>query len=66
MADIICARCGKLVCDQECQGESGIYSPDRRFMLCEPCFDAEYEEIEAAGTNDLPERLKQYEQRLWA
>lgn len=66
MTDIICARCGKFVRDEECQGESGIYSPNRIFMLCEPCFEAEDAEIDEAGTNDLPERLEQYKRRLLA
>ena len=46
MADIFCARCGKFVRDEECQGESGLYSPDRSFMLWEPCFQTEDDEIE--------------------
>ncbi len=64
MADITCARCRKFVRDHECQGESGLYSPNRGFMLCEKCFDDEDREIDAAGTNDLPDRLEEYRANL--
>lgn len=56
----ICPRCGHE--RGEDYGESGIYSPGREFRLCMPCWDEESAEIDAAGTNDLPERLEQYRQ----
>ncbi len=66
MADITCARCRRFVRDMECQGESGIYSVNRSFMLCEPCFDAEDKQIDRAGTNDIPELVEEYRANLRA
>jgi hypothetical protein len=60
MRSRICVRCLHRLGETEAEGESGIYSPDRPFLLCEPCFFAEDEEIEREGTNNLPERIKQY------
>lgn len=61
----MCARCRKRV-DQlkDCLGESGLYSPNRAFTLCEQCFLDEDAEIERAGTNDIPERLQEYKANL--
>ncbi len=63
----MCARCRKPV-DQlrDCLGESGIYSPNRAFTLCEQCFLDEDLEIDRAGTNDIPERLDEYRANLRA
>lgn len=63
----MCARCRKSV-DQlkDCLGESGLYSPNRAFTLCEQCFMDEDLEIDRAGTNDIPERLDEYRANLRA
>lgn len=63
----MCARC-RIKVDQlrDCLGESGIYSPNRAFTLCEPCFLEEEREMDAAGTNDLPERIEMYRFNLKA
>lgn len=63
----MCARC-RIKVDQirDCLGESGIYSPNRAFTLCEPCFEEEDREIDAAGTNTLPERIEMYRANLKA
>ena len=55
---MICARCKKTMMEHESTGESGIYRSCH--ILCEPCFFAEDAEIDAAGTNDLPETLAKY------
>lgn len=61
----MCARCRKPV-DQlrDCLGESSLYSPSRAFTLCEQCFLDEDLEIDAAGTNDIPERIEEYKANL--
>jgi hypothetical protein len=56
----VCARCRSSIGEHETDGESGIYSPDREFILCEACFLEEDAEIETEGTNNLPDRIKQY------
>lgn len=63
----MCARCRKRV-DQfkECLGESGLYSPDRAFSLCEWCFLDEDLEIARVGTNNIPKRLEEYRVNLRA
>lgn len=63
----MCARCRRPV-DQfkDCLGESGLYSPNRAFTLCEQCFLDEELEIDRAGTNDIPERLDEYRANLRA
>ena len=63
----MCARCRRKV-DQikDCLSESMIYSPGRAFTLCEPCFFAEEAEIDAAETNNIPERIEQYKANLRA
>jgi hypothetical protein len=64
---MMCARCRLKLRDEDCQGESGIYSPTgRAFTLCEPCFEDEDAEIERAGSNDLPGVLDQYRANLRA
>ena len=54
----ICPRCKRRVLDRDDCGESGIYQS--RHFICVKCWDDEDIEIEAAGTNDLPETLKAY------
>jgi hypothetical protein len=61
--DDVCASCGRLLTNCA-DGVSSVYSPDQQFMLCEPCWLEEDAEIEARGTNDLPERIHQYRQTL--
>ena len=56
-----CARCGTRIKDGDCTGESQLYSPERAYTLCEPCWLKEDAEIEDAGTNKLPELLATYE-----
>lgn len=62
----MCARCRKPVKQTECLGESGIYSPNRAFTLCERCFLDEDLEIDRAGTNVIPERIDEYRANLRA
>lgn len=63
----MCARC-RIRVDQvlDCLGESGIYSPQRAFTLCEPCFLEEEQEIDDAGGNNLPSRIEMYRANLRA
>lgn len=63
----MCARCRVRV-DQvrDCLGESGLYSPNHAFTLCERCFLDEDLEIDRAGTNNIPERLEEYRANLRA
>jgi hypothetical protein len=61
----MCARCRiKVDPDRDCLGESGIYSPNRAFTLCEPCFIEE--DVETCGDrgNNLPERIELYKANL--
>ena len=60
----MCARCRCNLYEQDCTGESGLYSPNRAFTLCEPCFFDEDAEIEKEGTNDLPLRIEQYRENI--
>lgn len=63
----MCARCRiKVDPYKDCLGESGLYSPNRAFTLCDPCFLAEDAEIDAAGSNDIPERIEMYRANLRA
>ncbi|ASY56453.1 hypothetical protein [Sinorhizobium sp. CCBAU 05631] len=55
---LICPRCKQRVLNPNSYGESSIYRS--RHRLCMPCWDAEHEEIEREGTNNLPETLKSY------
>lgn len=59
-----CARCGKPIKHGEAIGESALYSPERAFTLCEPCFLDEDAEIEAAGTNNNPDMIERYKDNL--
>ncbi len=62
----MCARCRVAVDpDRDCLGESGIYSPNRAFTLCEECFLEEDAETSEHG-NDLPERIEMYRANLRA
>lgn len=63
----MCARC-RIRVDQlrDCLGESGLYSPNRAYTLCDPCFEEEDCEIEAQGSNNLPERIEMYRANLRA
>ena len=63
----MCARC-RIRVDQlrDCLGESGIYSPNRAFTLCEPCSLEEEQEIDVQGGNDLPQRIEMYRANLRA
>lgn len=63
----MCARC-RIKVDQmrDCLGESGIYSPNRAFTLCEPCFEEEEREFDGEHGNNLPERLEMYRANLRA
>jgi len=60
----MCARCRIRLRYEDCQGESGLYSPNRSFTLCEPCFEEEDRETEELGTNDIPERIEAYRRNL--
>ena len=54
----ICPRCKQRSLVRSDCGESGLYKSNHE--ICEPCFHAEWDEIEEAGTNNLPERLASY------
>lgn len=54
----ICPRCKKRTLDRSECGESGLYGS--RHLLCIPCWNAEDEEMESEGTNNLPSRLNSY------
>lgn len=61
----ICPGCGADLSNVIATGESSVYNPGgSRLILCEPCFFAEDEAIDLAGTNDLPDRLASYRERL--
>jgi hypothetical protein len=62
----MCARCRIKLRREDCQGESGVYSPNRAFTLCEPCFEEEDREIDMRGMNELPERIEEYKRNLRA
>lgn len=63
----MCARCRiKVDPARDCLGESGLYSPNRAFTLCEPCFDEEDAEMNGDRGNDLPERIEMYRANLRA
>lgn len=61
-----CPRCSWIIFRGETRGESGIYGSSDIPDLCEPCFFDEEDEIEAAGTNDLPETLARYRANMRA
>lgn len=58
MTKFICARCKEPVREGAPEGQSAIYRSNHR--ICEPCFFDEDEQIDAEGTNDLPDTLKRY------
>lgn len=63
----MCARCRIKVSQEDCLGESGIYSPTgQAFTLCEKCFDEEDAEMNGDRGNNLPERLDMYRANLKA
>lgn len=63
----MCARCRiKVDQDKDCLGESGLYSPNRAFTLCEPCFEEEDAETLGERGNNLPERIDMYRANLKA
>lgn len=49
--------------DRDCEGLSSLYSPDREYVLCEPCFEDEEALIDASGSNDHPEIVAAYRAR---
>lgn len=55
-----CSRCGRPLRNVKCTGESQLYSPNKAYELCEPCWLKEDSEIEEAGTNNLPDILATY------
>jgi len=57
---MICANCKRPIVGSDGGSESSVYSPDRAFILCEPCWLQENAEIDREGTNDLPQRVKRY------
>ena len=59
-----CDWCRKTIGAYEVTGESALYSPDRVYILCEPCFLKEDALIEKEGTNDLPIVLANYKRRV--
>jgi hypothetical protein len=63
----MCARC-RIKVDQykDCLGESGLYSPNRAFTLCELCFEEEDAETLGDRGNNLPERIEMYRANLKA
>lgn len=63
MYEVVCAGCRRLIRQQDSQGESGIYSPNRAFILCEPCFLEEDRLIGEQG-NTMPEVLERYKSNL--
>jgi hypothetical protein len=55
-----CPRCGSWRGNLNAYGESQLAGSFWLSDLCEPCFLDEEEEIEAAGTNYLPNTLNGY------
>lgn len=57
-----CARCGFRIGDSESTGQSLIYDPNSEapIELHEGCLFEEEQEIEEAGTNNLPQTLAKY------
>ena len=43
---------------------SSLFSSEQKYDLCEPCFFDEEAETEEVGTNNIPERLAQYETNI--
>jgi len=61
-----CPRCSNLILAGSTTGESGIYGSHDIPDLCEPCLHDEDEEIDAAGTNNLPDTLAWYRRNMAA
>ena len=59
-----CAGCGMQLFRGSPTGESGIFSPKKEYLLCEPCFHVEDALIENEGTNNLPDVLRFYDATL--
>jgi hypothetical protein len=60
MSKRICPNCATTITSITPTGESALYSPGKAFILCEPCYFAEDDVIEAAGTNVIPKLIKKY------
>jgi hypothetical protein len=60
--DECCAACRGWMGNVE--WESSVYSPNRRFLLCEYCGQNEEAMIDQKGCNDLPELIKLYESNV--
>lgn len=56
----VCASCKGWRGSRSASGESQLYSPNRPFILCEPCWLDEDDMVDEAGTNDLPDVLARY------
>ncbi len=63
---VYCPRCSNKIFIGQPTGESQIYRSHGIPDLCEPCWMDEDDEIELAGTNDLPETLAWYRQNMRA
>lgn len=60
-----CANCGCYIGNATATGVAGLYDPNGPdILLCEPCFFAEEDAVEAAGTNNLPDRLARYKRNI--
>ena len=66
MSSDYCPRCSNLIRSGEVRGECGIYGSHDIPDLCEQCFFDEGDEIEQAGTNDLPDTLAWYRRNMAA
>ena len=66
MKDRYCPRCSSRIVAGAATGESGIYMSHDVPDLCEQCFFDEENEIEMAGTNDLPDTLAWYRRNMAA
>ena len=53
-----CPRYRRLCLDKTDCSESSLYRSHH--LICNQCFDNEDDEIEAKGTNDLPDTLATY------
>jgi hypothetical protein len=60
----ICANCTKELKPGVPTGESGLYSPDEEFILCEGCYLDEDLLIVTSGRNDHPDLLEIYRANL--
>ncbi len=61
-----CAACLSWKGDPDSSGVSSLYSPDREYLLCEPCFLAEEALIDASGHNIHPSVIAAYQGRAGA